>query len=154
MTTNAAYNVIVESVGKVYMETENEEMLYEKLFIKSHDIEALETSVQATADVLSTINYQLTDMPYLFMAVYDANGAMIKSGSNSEGETMKQPTGEDGFLIEANCKYSVELDASDLDDGTYTVKSFLWRDDKEMFVCKEAVKKEITVSGGIITEVR
>ena len=154
MTTNAAYNVIVESVGKVYMETENEEMLYEKFFIKSHDIEALETTIKATADALSTVNYPLTGMPYFFMAVYDANGAMIKSGSNSEGETIKQPTGEDGFLIEANCKYSVELDASDLDDGTYTVKSFLWRDAEEMFVCKEAVQKEITVSGGIITEIR
>lgn len=154
MNTNSAYNVIVETVGQVYMETDNEKMLYEKFFVKSHDIEAQGSTVKANADVLSTINYPLTGMPYLFMGIYDVNGSMIKSGSNAEGATIKQPTGEDGFLLEANCKYSVELDAADLDDGVYTVKSFMWRDAEEMFVCKEAVQKEITVSGGVITEVR
>ena len=154
MNTNSAYNAIVETVGRVYMETANEKMLYEKFFIRSHEIEAQETTVKATADVLSTINYQLTDMPYLFLAVYDSNGAMLKSGANAEGETIKQPTGEDGFLIEANCKYSVELDVSDLDDGVYTIKTFIWRNPEDMVVCKESIEKEIVVSDGVITEVR
>lgn len=151
--TNAAYNAIVETVGKVYMETENEKMLYEKLFINSHEIEASETTVKATANILSTINYQLTQMPYLFVGLYDENGSMIKSNSNSEGETQKQPTGEDGYVIEATCVYSAELDVSDLEDGTYTVKSFMWRDANEMFVCKQAVEKKIVVSDGIVTDI-
>lgn len=156
MSTNAAYNAVVESYGKVDMTTDNEEMLYEKVFIRSHELEAAEdtSTVKATADALSTINYQLTEMPYLFLGIYDSNGSMVKSGENAEGETIKQPTGEDGFLIEANCKYSVELDVSDLEDGDYTIKTFIWRNPEDMIVSSGTVEKEITVSGGVITEVR
>ena len=59
-----------------------------------------------------------------------------------------------GFTIDSKCSYKTELDVSDLPDGEYTVRSFMWRDSEDMVVCKEPVEKSITVSGGVVSAVR
>lgn len=156
VNTKASYTVAVLTSGKVDMVTDNEKMLYDKFFITAHDVETSEDGgkVSATATALSTVNYPLYGMPYLFLGIYDENGALLKSSSNSEGETVKQSTGEDGFTIDSKCSYKTELDVSDLPDGEYTVRSFMWRDSENMVVCKEPVEKSITVSGGVVSAVK
>ena len=41
---------------------------------------------------------------------------------------------------------------SDLPDGDYTVKTFMWRTPEEMYVCTNVTEKTIHIENGVITE--
>ncbi len=149
--SEVVYNTLIETKGRVYMETENEEMLMERIFITSHIIDApAETAkVKATAVALSNVNQPFTGMPNLILSIYDSNKAMVKTASNNQGSIAKNSTERDKKLVE-KCTFSAEIDVSDLTDGTYTAKSFIWKAPDDPTVCGEAVETEFTVADGAI----
>ena len=56
-------------------------------------------------------------------------------------------------LSAAKYEYLVSVDISDLPDGEYIVKAFMWRSPNEPIVCSAVQEKTITVEKGIIKTV-
>lgn len=156
-TTSSKYSVVFECTGPVQITTDNEEMYYESYFIRSHKIKSEEdgSAVKAEATVLNSVGKARTAVPYLFLGVYDSCGAMIASTGSAEGTPAKQSS-ENGIskLDSAPFTYSVSINASELPDGEYTVKSFMWRDKDVSFVCNDSQEKQITVKDGVVTDIQ
>ena len=90
-------------------------------------------------------------MPYLFLGIYDENGALVQSAGEYEGDVPAQKSA-DALLLTAFYDYHVSTDVSDLPDGDYTVKTFMWRNPEEMYVCTEVTKKTIHIENGIVAQ--
>ena len=156
-TSTATYNVRMRCAGDVSITTSNEELYIERYFIMPHELTAEEngTAVTASATVYNgTSDNQITGLPYLFVGIYDSIGAIVKS----EGQ-YKTPEGKyvpklanvgTADLSAAKYEYSVSADISDLPDGEYTVKAFMWRSPDEPIVCSDVQEKTITVENGAI----
>ncbi len=156
----ATYIVRMRCTGETSITTSNEELYIERYFITSHELEAEEgkTSVKASTTIYNgTSDPNLKEIPYLFVGVYDSNGALAASSGIYEAPDNKlvPKLANVGTpdLSAAKYDYSTETDISGLPDGEYTVKSFIWRNPDEMIVCSQAQKKTITVENGTIAVV-
>lgn len=150
----SVYTFSISCNGPVSITTSNEEMYYETFFILSHDLEAEPGSneIKASASVMNCTNDALSEVPYLFMGIYDKNGAMVRNAGEYIGEVSRHASA-DNLLLTAKHDYSVSIDVSDLYDGDYTVKTFMWRSPLEIIVCTDVKQNTITVSDGIITQI-
>ncbi|MDD6483600.1 MAG: hypothetical protein PUF72_03375 [Clostridiales bacterium] len=151
------YTFNFSSVSPLTITTSNERLYYDEYFMISNDIEAADSTVTASASMMNAVNNAKDTndrtVPYLFLGVYDKNGAMVKNAIKDKAYIPNQTSADDEYLT-AKVEYSTQADVSDLEDGEYTVKNFIWRDGQEMIVCTENVQKIITVHDGKITEVR
>ncbi len=158
--TETRYTFSLVSNGKVKMKTSDEKMFYERFFMWKPELsaEADSSEIRADAKILNCINdnsYSPADcfknVPYLFLGIYDENGALVKSAGEYEGDVPAQKSA-DALLLTAFYDYHVSTDVSDLPDGDYTVKTFMWRNPEEMYVCTEVTKKTIHIENGIVAQ--
>lgn len=151
VTTDKVYGFTLSCIGPVSITTTNEEMYYETFFLLSHGLQAEPGSseIKASASVMNTTNDKLTEVPYLFLGVYDENGAMVKYTGKYDGEVNRQDNA-DNLLLTARYDYSVNLDISGLEDGTYTAKSFIWRSPDEMIVGAQAKESVFRIENGAV----
>lgn len=146
--------VSLDSKGRVQIETANENMFYESYFIRAHSVDVSSgAAVEASATVLNSVDKARSAVPYLFLGIYDSNGAMVASTGRSDGEVAKQSTEGAEKLDSAPFTYKVSISAADLPDGEYTARSSLWRDKNISFVCGEVVEKAFRVEGGAVSEI-
>lgn len=159
-TSTATYNVRMRCVGEVSITTSNEELYIERYFIMPNELKVEENSTAVTASATvynGTSDNQITEIPYLFVGIYDSIGAMVKNTGQ-----YKMPEGKyvpklanvgTADLSAAKYEYLVSVDISDLPDGEYIVKAFMWRSPNEPIVCSAVQEKTITVEKGIIKTV-
>lgn len=154
-TGEAVYSLSISCTGPVSITTSNEEMYYETFFIRSHELTAEVGSNEVTSSttVLNATNDKFTEVPYLFMGIYDENGAMVKYVGENSGEVGRHDSA-DNLLLTANYSYSVSADISSLNDGDYMVKTFIWRSSTEPIVGTDIKTAVITVADGVITQIQ
>ena len=83
----------------VKMKTSDEKMFYERFFIWNPELtaQAESSEVRCRCKILNCINdnsYSPADcfknVPYLFLGVYDENGALVKSAGEYEGDVWRR----------------------------------------------------------------
>ena len=152
VTTGSMYTFNISALKPVDITTSNELFYYDEYYTLSKTIETEESTVRASVSLMDCINYSKDSertVPYLFLGIYDKNGALVGGGSADKAIVPKQANADNEFLT-AQVNYSVSADVNELEDGEYTAKLCLWRSEDEMIINTAAEKMQITVADGII----
>lgn len=136
--------VVLQPKSGIKLETSNEKFYIDRFWSMTPEVATDGSSVTATANVINVTNFKYyAYMPALICAVYKDDQLVSYDKSMPYASATATLT---------DYNYTASVDTTELADGTYTVKAFVWNTlDKMQPYDNCLVEKTLTVSGGVAT---
>ena len=137
--------VLRNNSGAIEFELTNEKFYMDRFTVSGATVAYSNNEITASASATNTTGTTYyTRIPILISAIYNSNDELIAYDYNNEYVA--------GIPSKTAHNYSTTMSTTDLPNGTYTVKAFVWNNlDKMQPYDNCLVEKTLTVSGGVAT---